>query len=312
MQHREDSFGQYLKEIGQYPLLEKEDEARLGQIIKEGFELEGVFKDSFGTEYSPEIEFEELVPDLETEERPSSLVSILGQIAYMAASELYSKTADYRKNRLEAQEEFTNSNLRLVVSIAKRYPKKPGLEMIDLVQEGSIGLRRAVEMFDYTRGFKFSTYATNWIKQAIGRAIAQQSNIIQIPGEQLTSLRGELMINGGDESKLRGNEARLLLLTTTASLDKSLSDDSSFSLGDTIASTDTGPEDLATNKEFIDSILEQLDERDRLVVQLKFGLNGNDVESTMNIANRLNVTPATVNNIINRVFELFRKSDAYA
>src|ERR1700680_3456032 len=137
----------YLRDIGRYPLLTKDDEARLAQAIEAGHEAAAVLADP-NTKPTPAKKRE------------------LKRIQCAAAA---------------AQQTFVSSNLRLVVSIAKKY-QASGLPLLDLVQEGNLGLIHAVEKFDWRKGFKFSTYATWWIRQAIGRAIDNTGRTIRLPG----------------------------------------------------------------------------------------------------------------------------------
>ena len=139
-----DSIGIYLNDIGKVPLLTAEDERVLSRAIEKGREA----------------------------------------AAKLAAGE---KTAAVKRDIREAakaKDRFIRANLRLVVSIARRYPLPQGMDLLDLIQEGNLGLEHAVDKFDWRRGFKFSTYATFWIRQAIGRALDQKASLIRIPGDR--------------------------------------------------------------------------------------------------------------------------------
>src|SRR5207342_1694098 len=116
-----------------------------------------------------------------------------------------------------AKDRFIRSNLRLVVSIARRYPLPQGMDLLDLIQEGNLGLEHAVDKFDWRRGFKFSTYATFWIRQAIGRALDQKASLIRIPGDRSASLRAALRQASGDGETLDQTNAELHRLTTPVS-----------------------------------------------------------------------------------------------
>src|SRR5580698_4246928 len=147
----------YLRDIGRYPLLTKDDEARLAQAIEAGHEATATLADP-SSKPTPAKKRE------------------LRRIQCAAAA---------------AQQTFVSSNLRLVVSIAKKY-QASGLPLLDLVQEGNLGLIHAVEKFDWRKGFKFSTYATWWIRQAITRGIANTGRTIRLPvhaGDQVSALR---------------------------------------------------------------------------------------------------------------------------
>ena len=149
-----DSFGTYLKEIGRFELLTKKDEQELGGLVQHGEQLLNIKKQS---------------PDIQTTEQ------------WAAATNLTVKELQRILVRAKrAKDKLIKHNLRLVVSIAKRYTNR-GVSMVDLVQEGTIGLNRAAEKFDAKKGFKFSTYSTWWIRQGITRAIALHSRSIRLP-----------------------------------------------------------------------------------------------------------------------------------
>jgi RNA polymerase sigma factor (sigma-70 family) len=142
-----------------------------------------------------------------------------------------------------AKDRFIRANLRLVVSIARRYPLPQGMDLLDLIQEGNLGLEHAVDKFDWRRGFKFSTYATFWIRQAIGRALDQKASLIRIPGDRSASLRAALRQASGDGETLDAGNAELHRLTTPVSLDKTIGDDGDATLGDLMDNGQGTPED---------------------------------------------------------------------
>ena len=150
----EDLVRLYLTDIGQYPLLTKEDEVRLAQAIEGGTEAR--------------VEYES--PD--TDLTPAKKRELRRAI----------------KNCESAERTFVQSNLRLVVSIAKKY-QASGLPLLDLIQEGNLGLMHAVEKFDWRKGFKFSTYATWWIRQAITRGLGNQARTIRLPVHMVDVVR---------------------------------------------------------------------------------------------------------------------------
>jgi len=152
-----DSIKLYLDDIGKYPLLEAADERELAQIIEAG---------------------------LAAEERLENLPP--GDSYSYQAQNLDRRAARAGKS---AKDRFINCNLRLVVSVARRYPIPPGFELLDIIQEGNLGLEHAVDKFDWRKGFKFSTYATFWIRQAIGRAFDQKSRTIRLPGHISQAVR---------------------------------------------------------------------------------------------------------------------------
>ena len=117
----------------------------------------------------------------------------------------------------KAKDHFIRANLRLVVSIARRYPLPPGMDLLDLIQEGNLGLEHAVDKFDWRKGFKFSTYATFWIRQAIGRALDQKASLVRLPSERSAQLRAALRAVSGDGDDLDAELANLHRLSTPTS-----------------------------------------------------------------------------------------------
>lgn len=187
-----DSVGQYLNEIGLVPLLTALEERELSQTIEKGVAA---------------------AARLENGERSVALKSEVRAAAV-------------------AKDRFIRANLRLVVSVARRYPLPPGMELLDLIQEGNIGLEHAVDKFDWRKGFKFSTYATFWIRQAIGRALDQKASLVRLPGDRSAGLRAALRQVSGDGDQLDSENAWLHRLTTPTSLDRTIGEDDSNELVD--------------------------------------------------------------------------------
>ena len=198
-----DSIGLYLNDIGKVSLLNAEEERELSRVIEKG---------------------RAAAERLENGEKGAVLKA---DVAKAAA----------------AKDRFIRANLRLVVSIARRYPLPQGMDLLDLIQEGNLGLEHAVDKFDWRRGFKFSTYATFWIRQAIGRALDQKASLIRIPGDRSASLRAALRQASGDGETLDVGNAELHRLTTPVSLDKTIGDDGDATLGDLMPNGQGTPED---------------------------------------------------------------------
>jgi len=218
----------------------------------------------------------------------------------------------------EAMKQFILANLRLVVSIAKRYVGR-GLTLLDLIQEGNIGLIRAVQRYDWRRGHRFSTHATWWIRQAITRAIADKGRTIRLPVYANTALnhirreRQRLLQELGREpteeelAEATGlDPTRLVELQTTdgapVSLEWHIGGDEEQELGDALADTESAsPEDLATThalKEEVHRVLEAvLTPRERLVLQLRFGLGNSQAHPLEQVGRELGITRERVRQI---------------
>ena len=169
-----------------------------------------------------------------------------------------------------AKDRFIRANLRLVVSIARQYPLPQGMDLLDLIQEGNLGLEHAVDKFDWRRGFKFSTYATFWIRQAIGRALDQKASLVRLPGDRSASLRAALRQTPAEGEELDAENARLHRLTTPVSLDRTVGDDGDATLCDLIASDVISPEAAVmarSTTELLDELLGTLDRRARYAVE---------------------------------------------
>ena len=206
-----DSVGQYLNEIGAVPLLTAEEERELAQIIEKG---------------------------VAARER-------------LAAGERARRAAPCRPGRRPGQGPVHPGQPSPGGQRRPPLPPAPGMELLDLVQEGNLGLEHAVDKFDWRKGFKFSTYATFWIRQAIGRALDQKASLVRLPGDRSASLRAALRQVSGDGDELDDEHARLHRLTTPTSLDRTVGDDDSNELVDLLADDTPGPETMvmATEEE---------------------------------------------------------------
>ena len=217
-----------------------------------------------------------------------------------------------------ARDLLVASNLRLVVSVAKRYVGF-GMQFMDLIQEGNIGLMKAISKFDYTKGFKLSTYATWWIRQAITRSIADNSRNIRIPVHlnetlhRITKVKRQLVQELGRDSSPEEVAARMENMTPekimeiermaadTVSLETPIGDENDTSLGDLIRDDHTKtPSQYAESNalhEQIAELLDTLSEREQIVLTKRFGLDGNDPMTLEEVGQEMNVTRERIRQI---------------
>jgi RNA polymerase primary sigma factor len=286
-----DPVRMYLKEIGRVPLLTAVEEVELAKRIEAGlFAQEKV-------ETSAPLD-ETLHRELEAVERDGQL----------------------------AKKKLVESNLRLVVSIAKRYVGR-GMLFLDLIQEGNLGLIRAVEKFDYTKGYKFSTYATWWIRQAITRAIADQARTIRIPVHMVEVINKLVRVQRGLLQELGreptpeeiGREMELpaervleirKISQEPVSLQTPIGIEDDSSLGDFIEDSDAiVPMDAASFlmlQEQLDSILHTLSEREQKVIQLRFGLADGHPRTLEEVGREFGVTRERIRQIESKTLSKLR------
>ncbi|HVA02657.1 MAG TPA: RNA polymerase sigma factor RpoD [Acidimicrobiales bacterium] len=291
----------YLKEIGKVPLLTGELEVELAKRIEAG------------TEAADELALREAAAGsrkIPSEERTRLRMKV-------------------RKGQ-QAKEALIEANLRLVVSIAKRYRNR-GLAFLDLIQEGNLGLMRAVEKFDYTKGFKFSTYATWWIRQAITRALADQGRTIRIPVHMVETInkvvrvQRQLLQELGREPTVEEIAGRVefpiervreiqRINQDTVSLEQPMGDEEDFSLSDLIE--DQGaevPDDAATRSmlhEAVRDALATLPKREREVMELRFGLEDGRVRTLEEVGKAFGVTRERIRQIEAKTLAKLRHPNA--
>ena len=180
----------------------------------------------------------------------------------------------------------------------------------DRIQEGNLGLEHAVEKFDWRRGFKFSTYATFWIRQSIGRALDQKASLIRLPSDRSASLRAALRHSGGDSDGLDDENAWLQRISTPTSLDKNIGDEGDSTLVDLIGDDAPSPEDHALEndrKEMIRGLLDRLDPRAQLAVARRFGLIDGESHSYREVGEELGVTAEAARRLVKRAVDELRE-----
>jgi len=295
----------YLRDIGRVPLLSNDQEITLGRQVQELVEIE-----------QKELEIAELLG-----EKPS--IDFLSKEMDLSINIIQKKL----KNGRRAKERMVAANLRLVVSVAKKYTKR-NMELLDLIQEGTIGLVRGVEKFDPTRGYKFSTYAYWWIRQGITRAIAEKSRPIRLPihiTEMLNKLKkGQRELSQqlsrtptikelSEYVEFSEDEVKDLLSKACkpVSLDTKVGDGDDTVLLDLLANEFDLPEEkieMNCMKGDLESILKELPELQNRVLRMRYGIDGDDPMSLTGIGRVLGISRDRVRNLERDGLKSLRKS----
>ena len=331
-----DPVRMYLKEIGKVPLLTAAQEVDLARLIEAG---------EFATELRELTEEEDRVDQKRLRQVTESVVAIrehqldrFGKVEGIGRDRI-GKT--YKPKTREALDDFLRrverdgqlakrklieANLRLVVSIAKRYVGR-GMLFLDLIQEGNLGLIRAVEKFDYSKGYKFSTYATWWIRQAITRAIADQARTIRIPVHMVETINKLVRIQRqllqdlgreplpeeiGRQMGIPADKVREILKVSQepVSLETPIGEEEDSHLGDFIEDSDAVvPVDAASFillQEQLESVLHTLSEREKKVIQLRFGLLDGHPRTLEEVGREFGVTRERIRQIESKTLSKLR------
>ncbi len=287
-----DGVGLYLDEVAAHDLLDAGDEVRLARAIEDGREAQR---------------------ELDTEGKHLTKAQRAKLFGVIHAGE-------------EAKMQFIRCNLRLVISIAKRYSSR-GLDLLDLIQEGNLGLIRAVEKFDWRKGFKFSTYATWWIRQAITRGLGNQGRTIRLPVHMVDVVRtvqetaatlGERLrrpptiedIAEASGLDIERVELALAAPGDTVSLDRPVGSEGDAELGDFVED-DAAADPFAiaaeaARREHLENALSHLEPREREVVTLRFGLDGDPPRTLSDVGKIFDLTRERIRQIEGRAFAKLR------
>jgi RNA polymerase primary sigma factor len=295
VERESDSLGEalplYLQEIGRVPLLTGAQEVELAKAIEAGGIAAHKLANGGGRDEDEVGELEDAV--------------FRGQVA--------------RRRLVEA-------NLRLVVSVARRYMNR-GIPLGDLIQEGNIGLMRAVEKFDYRRGFKFSTYATWWIRQAVSRALADHARTIRVPVHMVETINKYVRVSSalqqqlgrepttqeiGDAMEVPAERVREIvrILPQPISLDTTVGDEQDALLSDFVEDDNLPDMDEAASRVMlrsqVEGVLDSLTPRERRVVELRFGLEGDKLYTLSEIGQELGVTRERIRQIETKALRKLR------
>ena len=289
----EDPVRMYLKEIGKVPLLTADEEIVLAKQMEAGADAHNRLE-----------EIEELLKDADDEKR-----------AQLLKEQKQMKMLEYAGE--EAKNRLAEANLRLVVSIAKRYVGR-GMLFLDLIQEGNLGLIKAVEKFDYRKGYKFSTYATWWIRQAITRAIADQARTIRIPVHMVETINKLIRVSRqllqelgrepfpeeiAEEMNMSVERVREILKISQepVSLETPIGEEEDSHLGDFIQDDNVPvPADAAAFtllREQLKDVLSTLTDREQKVLRLRFGLDDGRARTLEEVGKEFNVTRERIRQI---------------
>ena len=294
----------YLQEIGQFPLLTADQEIAYGRLVQQMIAIEQ-HKQHLTQQLNRQPTLAELANFVNQSEAEVTQILQQGKVA---------------------KQKMITANLRLVVSIAKKYQRR-NLELLDLVQEGAIGLQRGIEKFDPNRGYKLSTYAYWWISQAITRAIAEKSRTVRLPihiNEKLNQIkkvqrelsrtlgRRATVIEIAEKLDLKPNQIReyLSVARGTVSLDMKVGDNQDTQLSELLSDEGISPNEQITQqllRQDLDNLLASLKPMQREVLILRFGLLDNQELSLAQIGEKLNVSRERVRQIQQQAIAVLRR-----
>jgi RNA polymerase primary sigma factor len=305
-----------LSEVDEFAQALELEEADLSGLYEQ-LDARGItLRDDCGREPAPVTPVDDAALAHVTTDTLQLFLNEIGRHRLLTPDEEIDLARRIERGDLAAKERMINANLRLVVSIAKKYQGSE-LTLLDLIQEGILGLIRAVEKFDWRRGYRFSTYATWWIRQAVERGMDAKARTIKLPinlvraqrkvarAENTLSLKLDRAPTDAEvaaEAQISLNDLNALrdAARTVTSLDRPLGEEDDASFGDLLPTDALGPEDevhISLREQALRHALNELPERERTVVALRYGIDGGEPTPLREIGRRLGITPERVRQI---------------
>jgi len=296
-----------------YELNAKDMENIKDQLVEMGIEIEESVDNTIKDE-----ELKDLISNIKVDDPVKMYLKDIGQAQLLTAEQEVELAKKILEGDARAKKELSERNLKLVVSIAKKYVNRSSMQFLDLIQEGNLGLLKAVEKFDYTKGFRFSTYATWWIRQSITRAIADQARTIRIPvhmvetihrlsriSKQLMQELGRDATNAEIAEKMGISEARVVEIQKIAqdpvSLESPVGEEDESKISDFVedesikSPTDSTAQDILKTQ--LLQVIETLTPREQKVIRLRYGLDDNHPRTLEEVGKEFNVTRERIRQI---------------
>jgi RNA polymerase primary sigma factor len=305
-----------LSEVDEFAQALELEDGDLGGLYEQLDQRGITLRDDCGRESAPAAPVDDAALAHVTTDTLQLFLNEIGRHRLLTPDEEIDLARKIERGDLAAKERMINANLRLVVSIAKKYQGSE-LTLLDLIQEGILGLIRAVEKFDWRRGYRFSTYATWWIRQAVERGMDAKARTIKLPINLVRAQRKVARAENALTLKLDraptdaevAAEAQITLddlhalrdaARTVTSLDRPLGEEDDASFGDLLPADEPGPEDevhISLREQALRHALKELPERERTVVALRYGIDGGEPTPLREIGRRLGITPERVRQI---------------
>ena len=282
------------------------------------FQKEGITVESIDEEIIKDEDLKDIISSVKVDDPVKMYLKDIGSVKLLTSEQEVELAKRILEGDAQAKAELCERNLKLVVSIAKKYVNRSSMQFLDLIQEGNLGLLKAVEKFDFTKGFRFSTYATWWIRQAITRAIADQARIIRIPvhmvetihklsrvSKQLTQELGRDPSNAEIAERMGITEQRVNEIQKIAldpiSLESPVGEEDESKISDFVedesmkSPTDSAAQDILKSQ--LMAVIETLTPREQKVIRLRYGLDDNHPRTLEEVGKEFNVTRERIRQI---------------